>query len=918
MKKFLKISGVVILLLIIAAVALPFLFKDKIIAKAKEEINKSVNAKVNFGDFDLTLLSSFPNLTFKLNDFSIIGINNFDGDTLTNIKQLAIQLSIWDVISGSQYKVQSVSLDQPYINIIVLKDGSANYDIAKADSTSVSASAEAAPFKFALNHYEINSGLINYDDASSGFVMRMENFNHTGSGDFTQDLFLLKTQTNIDKTKMFYGGVAYLNNVKIALKADLDMDMKNMKFTFKENLLELNALQLGFDGFVAMPTADISMDLKWNVKQSDFKSFISLIPVIYAKDFENLKTSGKLAANGYAKGIYNDKSLPAFGVNLNIENGMFKYSSLPTAVNNVNVDLKITNPDGVTDHTVIDLKRMHIEFGAEPFDARLYVTTPVSDPNMDAMVKGTVNLASIKNMVPLDKGTDLNGILKVDLTAKGRYSAIEKQQYENFNAAGTLMLSDMNYKSEDFKQGAYIKQVMLTFNPRNITLNNFDVKIGKSDLKADGTLDNFLAYYFKNETLKGAINVQSALIDVNELTGVPATPTAATAKDSTKATVAEVPANIDFVINATANKILYDNIVIDNFNGKMLVKDAEVKMENVAFNMIDGAVKMGGLYGTKNVKQPDMAFDISLTDFDIQKTITTFNILQKMAPIAKQANGKVSTTFTVTGKLDQSMSPILNTLSGGGKLNSKSVVVSNYAPLNKIADVLKMEQYKKLDLKDLNISYEFRDGRVFVKPFTTSFGGSKATIAGSNGFDQTLDYKMALEIPKSQIPQSAQSTMTGLLAKANSSLGSNITLPEVMKINVGIGGTVTNPVIKTDLSETAKNAVNQVKEVVVAKGKEEARKQADKLIADAELKAKEVKDAAKSVSDKIRKEGYAQADNLVKQAGNNPLAVAVAKKAAEKLKKETDKKADQVIAEADKQADTVVNEAKKKAGELLK
>lgn len=917
MKKFIKIFSVVILLLIAAAVALPFIFKDKIIAKAKDEINKSVNAKVNFGDFDLTLISSFPNLTFKVNDFSIIGINNFDGDTLTNIKKLSVQLNIWDVISGSQYKVKSIKLDQPYINVIVLKDGSANYDIAKPDSTTSSASSESAPFKFALNHYEINNGLINYDDATMGFVMRFENMNHSGSGDFTQDLFLLQTQTDIEKTKMVYGGVAYLNNVKSALKADLDMDMKNMKFTFKENLLELNALQFGFDGFVAMPTNDISMDLKWNVKQGDFKSFISLIPVIYAKDFETLKTSGKLAANGFVKGIYNEKLMPAFGVNLNIENGMFKYPALPTAVNNVNVDLKVSNPDGVPDHTIIDLKRMHIEFGAEPFDARLYVTTPVSDPNMDAMMKGTVNLANIKNMVPLDKGTDLNGILKADLTAKGRYSAIEKQQYENFNAAGSLALNDMNYKSEDFKQGAYIKEVKLTFNPRNVTLNNMDVKVGKSDVQANGTLDNFLAYYFKNEILRGTLNVSSTLLDVNEMMGTSSTTTAATT-DTAKVSVVEVPANIDFALNASAQRILYDNMVIDNFSGKMLVKDAEVKMDNVMFKMIDGNVKMSGLYGTKNVKQPDMAFDISLTDFDIQKAIQTFNSIQRMVPIAKFANGKVSTTFTVTGKLDQRMSPNLNTLSGSGKLNSNNVVLSNFEPLNKIADVLKMDQYKKLDLKDINISYEFKDGRVFVKPFTTNFGASKATIDGSNGFDQTLDYKMALEIPKSQIPQTAQATMTGLLSKANSSLGSNVSIPDVMKINVGIGGTVTNPIIKTDIGEIAKNTLNEVKDAAIDKGKEEARKQADKLIADAELKAKELKNAAKITSDKVRKEGYAQADNLVKQAGNNPLAVQVAKKASEKLKKETDAKADRIIDEANKQADSLVSEARKKADELLK
>lgn len=50
---------------------------------------------------------------------------------------------------------------------------------------------------------------------------------------------------------------------------------------------------------------------------------------------------------------------------------MFQYPTLPVGVNNVNVDLTINNPDGIPDHTAIDLNRMHVELGREPFDAKL-------------------------------------------------------------------------------------------------------------------------------------------------------------------------------------------------------------------------------------------------------------------------------------------------------------------------------------------------------------------------------------------------------------------------------------------------------------------------------------------------------------------------------------------------------------------
>ena len=100
MKKFLIAIAIIFFLIIAAAILLPILFKDKIIAKAKDEINKSVNAKVNFGKFDLTIIKSFPNLTFCLNDSSILGINEFEGDTLAYIKELDVKLNIWDVIGG--------------------------------------------------------------------------------------------------------------------------------------------------------------------------------------------------------------------------------------------------------------------------------------------------------------------------------------------------------------------------------------------------------------------------------------------------------------------------------------------------------------------------------------------------------------------------------------------------------------------------------------------------------------------------------------------------------------------------------------------------------------------------------------------------------------------------------------------------
>ena len=693
-KKIIYVLLGLVLLIIIAAVTIPILFKDKIIAKVKTEINNNINAKVDFGSFDLSLFKHFPSLSFSLNDLSVVGIKEFEGDTLTYIKSLDVGVNFWSIISGSQMSIKFISLDEPYINILVLENGKANYDIAKSTEPSAQA-AESSSFKMNLQHYEIKNGNVVYNDRSMGFSMMMNNLNHSGSGDFTQDLFTLNTQTNVDATNMSYGGVKYLSNVRTDIKADLDMDMKNSKYTFKQNEIKLNELVLGVDGWLSMPdTSNMHMDLKWDAKKNEFRNFISMIPGVYSAQFKDLKSSGTLALNGFVKGTYNYKTMPGFGVTVLVQNGMFKYPDLPTAVNNVNVDLKISNPDGVPDHTVINLSKLHAEMGAEPFDARLLVKTPVSDADIDMMVKGKVDLGNINKMVPLEEGTSLSGILTADMSAKGRMSAVEQKRYEDFNASGSMKLTGMNYVSKDYKDGIKINTCELTFNPKNIGLNNLDLKAGTTDLRANGTLDNLLGYYFKKEMLKGFLNLNSNQIDLNPFMSS-STTTTTTAPDSAKMTVMEIPANIDFVMTAAVGKVLYDNLVLQNVKGNITLKDKAVGLNDVKFEMLDGNVNMSGLYNTNDIKKPAFNYSLGLDNMDIKKTFTNFVTVQKMAPIAGRCNGKYSADFTVTGNLDQHMQPVMSSLNGGGKLRTAGVTVSNFEPLNKLADALKMEQFKQ-------------------------------------------------------------------------------------------------------------------------------------------------------------------------------------------------------------------------------
>src|SRR5690606_24006298 len=132
----------------------------------------------------------------------------------------------------------------------------------------------------------IENANIIYDDRQLGVYTKLIDFDSKLSGDMTADVTKLKSKNSIEQLTFKYGGVPYLYKIKTELEGEIDANIKDMKFTFTENKLKLNDLEMFYDGWFAMPTDDYSMDIKFATKQNEFKSILSLIPGAFTKDFK--------------------------------------------------------------------------------------------------------------------------------------------------------------------------------------------------------------------------------------------------------------------------------------------------------------------------------------------------------------------------------------------------------------------------------------------------------------------------------------------------------------------------------------------------------------------------------------------------------------------------------------------------------
>ena len=812
-KKILKSVGVVLLLLVVSAFAIPYLFEDQIKAKILKSINESVDANVAFKDADLSLFKSFPKANVSIEKLSIINKAPFAGDTLVAFDELNLKMSVMELFNSDDepMNIEGVSSKNGLINIIFNKDGVGNFDIALKNKDKKD-DGKSKPLALKIKGYEVENFKFKFTDEASKIKMVLDSINHSGTGDFTNDVLDLDTKTTA-KVSMSMDKMNYMNNVAIALDAVLGIDLNKSKYTFKENKAKINELPLEFDGFIQMVDAGQVYDLTFKTPTSSFKNFLGLIPEAYRSNLNEVKTTGDFTVNGFAKGTLSDTTVPKFNIAIASNNASFQYASLPKAVKNIIIDTKIINETGVMNDTYVNLDKLSFAIDQDVFNAKANIKNVATNALVDASLKGTINLGNLSKAYPIKLDKPLSGILKADVTTKFDMASVEKSHYENIKNAGTMSLSGFKYVDENSK-GMNINSAMIAFNPSRVNLQEFKATTGKSDISLTGVLDNFYGFAFRNQELKGNFNMTSNQIAVSDFMT-----TAEPAKTDAKAapTALKIPAFLNCSLTAKANTVLYDNLTLKDCSGKLIVKDQAVTLENVKTTIFGGQIGLNGMVSTKE-KISKFNMNLGLNKVDINQTFTQLDMLKKIAPIAGVVNGKLNSTIKLSGNLNANeMTPDLKTISGDllGQLLSTTVNPSNSNLLSALGSNIKFLDVSKLNLNDLKAALSFKDGKVTVKPFDINYQDIKITVGGTHGFDQLMNYSLKLDVPAKYMGTEANA----LLAKLSPS---DVAKLDNIPVNASLTGSFSKPKVTTDIkaatTSLVTSLVKQQKQKAITKG----------------------------------------------------------------------------------------------------
>ncbi|HQZ25616.1 MAG TPA: AsmA-like C-terminal region-containing protein [Flavobacterium sp.] len=630
--------------------------------------------------------------------------------------------------------------------------------------------------------------------------------------------------------------INYMKNVSISLDAILGIDLKNNKYTFKKNKALINQLPIELDGFIQMVDGGQEYDLKFKTPTSSFKNFLGLIPAAYSSSLENVKTTGDFTVAGFAKGLYSDTTVPKFNIKIASNNASFQYPNLPKSVRNIIIDTKIINETGILNDTYVNLDKLSFAIDQDVFNAKANIRNITKNAIVDAALKGTINLGNLSKAYPIKLDKPLSGILKADVTTKFDMQSVEKSQYQNINNAGTMSLSGFNYADENGKTMT-ISNALVQFNPSEVHLKQFNATTGKSDLSVTGVLENFYGFMFRNQELKGDFFMNSKQLAVDDFM----TTGEETKTDAKKAEAMKIPAFLNCTLTAKANTVLYDNLTLKDVSGKLIVKDEKVTLQNVKSSIFGGTIGLNGAVSTKG-KVPVFNMDLNLNQVDIAQSFTQLDMLKKIAPIAGIINGKLNSTIKLNGNLDATeLTPNLATLTGDllGQLLSTTVSAENSTLLNALGSNLKFIDMSKVNLNNLKAALTFKDGKVNVKPFDIKYQDIKATIGGTHGFDQSMNYNLKFDVPAKYLGTEANA----LIAKLSPADAAKL---QSIPINAMLVGNFTNPKITTDIN----SAVTKLTTQLVNQQKDRMVKQGTSALTDYLNKNKKPSDTTKTAAPK--------------------------------------------------------------------
>jgi hypothetical protein len=633
-------------------------------------------------------------------------------------------------------------------------------------------------------------------------------------GNFDLNLDIDYDRNRVDT--LAYFGTATFNSLDVShAKIPGQLRVKKAVIDVKNNNLRMNIEDGSFDDkpIKAHMVIDDFSDPTVNGELAGGLNLVYLEPFLPAKYKQ--KVSGDAQFDLKISGRVKDYQNIGFSGNLSVTNGSYDASFMLEPIKSFDVDVYF-------DNRVVSVKKLNMatKSGSLAFDGRINDIVPylMADssgkkkikPTIDGSLKGDLDLAVLKSMLPPKGNPQLSGKLAVDLQVSGIMT-----QYTGLKPRGSVGIRQGAYNDSLLPEPIKQFDADLVIAPDTISVKSMNVKFVSSDASFSGKLLDPFPYLLplkdiNREKMKKPMflfTLKSQRFDVDKLfpEASPGTEQASTtaAQDSVSAVI--LP-DIDGRGNFKIDTLIYSKVEFTKIEGQVKIYDRKIECYDVNGDVYTGKITGNTTVDLSNFDSPKYtgSFDASQIEVD--------DFMKRFTPLNGYLFGKVDMkgTYDASGWEKSDFLKSL-TMNSDGSMRQAKLVTSGavYSAMSGLAEKMGQKFDKEQSLRNLASKVTVKDGKVAVDNLKSKLGDvGDIEVGGYYGFDGAISYKGSILLSQewTQKLLSKKGLLGDLAGMLTEKSADRIKLP------IAFGGTMDQPKFEIDYSTITKNLGDNAKE----------------------------------------------------------------------------------------------------------
>lgn len=378
------------------------------------------------------------------------------------------------------------------------------------------------------------------------------------------------------------------------------------------------------------------------------------------------------------------------------------------------------------------------------------------------------HLRKMRGARPLPDWLSEKDFMKQDLNLK--LGDTMAKYFREWDAEGSLTLSKAALVSPYFPLRNTLSDVKGSFTNNEIRFDSFNLRSGRSDLSASGSLTGLRRALLGRGFIKLDLAVRSDSLNINELLGAYTIGSAFVPKDISAATLdidddeyidmvatdtlanvqpaasplIVVPANIVADLTVRAGNVTYSNLKINRMETDIAVKERCVQLTNTIATSDIGNIEFEGFYSTRTKQDLRTGFDLALEDITAEKVIEMMPAVDSVMPMLKSFKGKLNCTVSATAAIDTSMNIEMPTINGVIRIKGDDLALSESTAFSEIAKKLKFKDRTGGHIDHMSVEGLIHDNRLEVFPFVLKVDRYTLAMSGVQNLDTSFKYHVSV------------------------------------------------------------------------------------------------------------------------------------------------------------------------------